>query len=165
MVVALTDHMYLWLVDLMARRQVHKEYLALVNGDVGHDAGSIEAPIGRDRHDRLKMGVVPEGRDSTTGFRVVERFPGFTLLRLKLETGRTHQIRVHLAAIGHPVAGDIVYGHRKAQLGLARQFLHASYLGFELPDEERCLVAWAPLPPELGMILESLRGERSSRSA
>jgi 23S rRNA-/tRNA-specific pseudouridylate synthase len=63
------------------------------------------------------------------------------------------------------VAGDIVYGHRKAQLGLARQFLHASYLGFELPDEERCLVAWAPLPPELGMILESLRGERSSRSA
>jgi 23S rRNA pseudouridine1911/1915/1917 synthase len=165
MVVALTDHMYLWLVDQMARRQVHKEYLALVHGDVGHEVGSIEAPIGRDRHDRQKMGVVPEGREATTGFRVVERYAGFTLLRLKLETGRTHQIRVHLAAIGHPVAGDIVYGARKAQLGLARQFLHASYLGFELPDEGRCLVAWAPLPPELATVVDFLRNERPSPPA
>ena len=165
MAVALTDRMYLWLVDLMARRQVHKEYLALVHGDVGHEVGSIEAPIGRDRHDRLKMGVVPEGRPATTGFRVVERFPGYTLVRLKLETGRTHQIRVHLAAIGHPVAGDIIYGKRHAQLGLARQFLHASYLGFELPDEDRCLVAWAPLPPDLATVLNSLRDQGATRSA
>lgn len=159
MVVALTDHMYQWLVDQMASRLVHKEYLALVHGTVGPAVGSIEAPIGRDHHDRQKMGVVPEGRDATTGFRVVERFSGFTLLRLKLETGRTHQIRVHLAAIGHPVAGDTVYGKHKASLGLTRQFLHAWYLGFELPDEAQCLVAWAPLPPELASVVDLLRAE------
>jgi 23S rRNA pseudouridine1911/1915/1917 synthase len=165
LVVALTDHMYQWLVDQMGSRKVQKEYLALVHGEVGPEVGSIEAPIGRDRHDRQKMGVVPEGRESTTGFQVVERFAGFTLLRLKLETGRTHQIRVHLAAIGHPVAGDVVYGSRKPSLGLGRQFLHAWYLGFELPQEDRCLVAWAPLPPELAAVLGLLRSQRSVRTA
>ncbi|HLZ09736.1 MAG TPA: RluA family pseudouridine synthase [Chloroflexota bacterium] len=162
MVVALTDRIYLWLIDLMARRQVHKEYLALVHGDIGHELGSIEAPIGRDRHDRLKMGVVPEGRPSTTGFRVIERFPGFTLVRLHLETGRTHQIRVHLAAIGHPVAGDPVYGTGTARRGpddLDRLFLHAWRLELAAPSDGHLIRATAPLPPELERVLVRLRSD------
>ncbi len=157
MVVALADRAYQHLVSQMKQRAVHKEYLALVHGEVKPEHGVIEAPIGRERRQRQKMGIVPGGREARTTFRVLERFPGFTLLRIKLETGRTHQIRVHLAAIGHPVAGDVVYGQRKAALGLERPFLHAWYLGFQLPGEEACLVAWAPLPEELRSVLERLR--------
>jgi 23S rRNA pseudouridine1911/1915/1917 synthase len=161
MVVALADRAYQHLVRQMKQRAVHKEYLALVHGTVKPEYGVIEAPIGRERQQRKKMGVVPGGREARTTFRVLERFPGFTLLRVKLETGRTHQIRVHLAAIGHPVAGDVVYGQRKAALGLERPFLHAWYLGFHLPGEEACLVAWAPLPEELRGVLERLRATTS----
>ncbi len=161
MVVALADRAYQHLVSQMKQRAVHKEYLALVHGTVKPEHGVIEAPIGRERHLRKKMGVVPGGREARTTFRVLECFPGFTLLRVKLETGRTHQIRVHLAAIGHPVAGDVVYGQRKAALGLERPFLHAWYLGFQLPGEEACLVAWAPLPEELRKVLERLRATTS----
>lgn len=157
LVVALSDRAYQSLVDQLQRREVHKEYLALVHGSVAPEHGLIEAPVGRDRQNRRKMGVVPEGREARTGFRVIERFADYTLLRLKLETGRTHQIRVHLAAIGHPVVGDVVYGPRSAALGLDRPFLHAWHLGFELPEGESCLVAWAPLPADLQRILDELR--------
>jgi 23S rRNA pseudouridine1911/1915/1917 synthase len=157
MVVALADRAYHHLIDQMKRRAVHKEYLALVHGKVGPERGVVEAPIGREPHARQKMGVVPGGREARTTFRVIERFSDYTLLRVKLETGRTHQIRVHLASIGHPVAGDVLYGPRKTALGLERPFLHAWYLGFLLPGEEACLVSWAPLPEELKSVLERLR--------
>jgi 23S rRNA pseudouridine1911/1915/1917 synthase len=157
MVVALSDRAYQHLVAELKRRAVQKHYLALVHGEVGPTEGTIEAPIGRDRVHRQKMAVVPEGRPSRTGFRVRERFPGYTLLRLKLDTGRTHQIRVHLAAIGHPVVGDTVYGPAAPSLGLSRPFLHAWHLGFLLPDGEACFVGWAPLPSDLNLALDSLR--------
>jgi 23S rRNA pseudouridine1911/1915/1917 synthase len=157
LVVALSDRAYHSLVDQLQRRKVHKEYLALVHGNLATEQGRIEAPIGRDRQNRQKMGVVPEGREARTEYRVIERFADYTLLRLKLETGRTHQIRVHVAAIGHPVVGDTVYGPRLAALGLERPFLHAWYLGFALPEGESCLVAWAPLPADLQRVLDVLR--------
>lgn len=161
MVVALADRTYQYLVNQMKQRAVHKEYLALVHGRVGPERGVVEAPIGREPRQRQKMGIVPGGREARTTFRVLERFPGYTLLRVKIETGRTHQIRVHLAAIGHPVVGDVVYGQRKEALGLERPFLHAWYLGFHLPGEEACLVAWAPLPEDLRSVLERLRSRGS----
>jgi 23S rRNA pseudouridine1911/1915/1917 synthase len=157
LVVALTDRAYHDLIRQMSQHQVRKDYLALVHGEVAHERGTIEAPIGRDRRDRQKMGIVAEGREARTGFRVVERFPGYTLLRLTLETGRTHQIRVHLTGVGHPVVGDTVYGAKSPTLGLDRPFLHAWHLGFQLPGQDLCLALWSPLPPELDGMLVRLR--------
>jgi 23S rRNA pseudouridine1911/1915/1917 synthase len=157
MVVALTDTAYRFLAAGMAAREIHKGYLALVHGDLEHDHGTIEAPIGRDRRDRQRMGIVPGGREARTHFRVLERFGGFTLLKLVLETGRTHQIRVHLQGIGHPVVGDEVYGRKSPNLGLDRPFLHSWHLGLPLPGGEACLTLWAPLPPDLQEALDRLR--------
>ena len=157
MVVALSDRAYASLIDQMKRHAIQKEYLALAHGTVVPERGAIEAPIGREREDRQKMGIVADGREARTGFQVVERFPGYTLLRLKLETGRTHQIRVHLAAIGHPIVGDVVYGPKTPALGLGRPFLHAWHLGFQLPGEEVCFAGWAKLPEELEGVLDRLR--------
>ncbi|HLH73227.1 MAG TPA: RluA family pseudouridine synthase, partial [Chloroflexota bacterium] len=156
MVVALTDRAYQSLIDQMKRHLVQKEYLALAHGSIGPERGVIEAPIGRAPCNPLKMGVVEGGREARTGFQVVKRFPGYTLLRLKLETGRTHQIRVHLAAIGHPIVGDVVYGPKTPAFNLKRPFLHAWYLGFQLPGQEACFVGWAKLPEELEAVLERL---------
>ncbi|MCG0238384.1 MAG: RluA family pseudouridine synthase [Firmicutes bacterium] len=142
--------------DRVARR----EYLALVHGDPGVEAGRVEAPIGRHPRDRKRMAVVPRGgREAVTHFRVLERFRGFSLLLCRLETGRTHQIRVHLAYIGHPVAGDPVYGPRKQALGLTAQALHAFRLGFYHPRTGQWLEFEAPLPPDFAGALERLRAE------
>jgi 23S rRNA pseudouridine1911/1915/1917 synthase len=149
--------------SLMAQlkgRRVKKTYLALVHGSVAAAVGRIEAPIGRDPKHRTRMGVVPDGRPATTGYRVRERFTGWTLLELDLVTGRTHQIRVHLAAIGHPVAGDPLYGtgtSRKGPAGLGRLFLHAWRLELTAPTSGRLIRATAPLPAELEAVLASLR--------
>jgi 23S rRNA pseudouridine1911/1915/1917 synthase len=141
-------------------RRIKKTYLALVAGSVAAAAGRIEAPIGRDPGRRTRMAVVPAGRPSTTGYRVRERFAGWTLLELDLVTGRTHQIRVHLEAIGHPVAGDAIYGTGTSRRGpdaLERLFLHAWRLELTSPSSGRLLRAEAPLPPELEAVLASLR--------
>jgi 23S rRNA pseudouridine1911/1915/1917 synthase len=122
--------------------------------------GRIEAPIGRDPKHRTKMAVVSDGRPSVTGYRVSERFADWTLLELDLVTGRTHQIRVHLEAIGHPVAGDPVYGtgtSRRGPDGLHRVFLHAWRLELTAPSDGHLIRATAPLPPELDRVLERLR--------
>jgi 23S rRNA pseudouridine1911/1915/1917 synthase len=130
--------------------------------------GRIEAPIGRDPKHRTRMGVVPDGRPSTTGYRVRERFAGWTLLELDLVTGRTHQIRVHLEAIGHPIAGDPVYGTGTSRrgpdvrgpdvrAGLARLFLHAWRLELTSPSDGHLIRAEAPLPSELEHVLDGLR--------
>jgi len=147
------------MAQLKARR-VKKTYLALVQGSVAAAVGRIEAPIGRDARHRTRMAVVPDGRPATTGYRVRERFAGWTLLELDLVTGRTHQIRVHLEAIGHPVAGDPVYGtgtSRRGPEGLSRLFLHAWRLELVSPSADRLIRAEAPLPVELEFVLESLR--------
>jgi 23S rRNA pseudouridine1911/1915/1917 synthase len=147
------------MAQLKARR-VKKTYLALVHGSVAAAVGRIEAPIGRDPKHRTRMAVVPDGRPATTGYRVRERFGGWTLLELDLVTGRTHQIRVHLDAIGHPVAGDPVYGtgtSRRGPEGLGRMFLHAWRLELVSPSSDRLIRAEAPIPPDLEAVLDELR--------
>ena len=147
------------MAQLKARR-VKKTYQALVLGNVAAAVGRIEAPIGRDPKHRTKMAVVPDGRPSVTGYRVRERFAAWTLLDLDLVTGRTHQIRVHLEAIGHPVAGDPVYGtgtSRRGPTGLDRLFLHAWRLELTSPSDGHLIRATAPLPPELTSVLDTLR--------
>ena len=145
--------------QLKARR-IRKTYLALVAGAVAAAAGRIEAPIGRDPGRRTRMAVTADGRPSTTGYRVRERFDGWTLLELDLVTGRTHQIRVHLEAIGHPVAGDPVYGtgtSRRGPTGLGRLFLHAWRLELTSPSTGALIRAESPLPRELDAVLDRLR--------
>jgi 23S rRNA pseudouridine1911/1915/1917 synthase len=156
------------MAQLKARR-VKKTYLALVHGEVAAAVGRIEAPIGRDPRHRTRMAVVADGRASTTGYRVRERFPGWTLLELDLVTGRTHQIRVHLDAIGHPIAGDPVYGTGTARRGpragtasLERLFLHAWRLELVSPSSGSLIRAVAPLPDELEAVLEGLRASEAA---
>jgi 23S rRNA pseudouridine1911/1915/1917 synthase len=153
------------MAQLKARR-VRKTYLALVLGNVAAAVGRIEAPIGRDAKHRTRMAVVADGRASTTGYRVRERFPDWTLLELDLVTGRTHQIRVHLDAIGHPVAGDPVYGtgtSRRGPDGLSRLFLHAWRLELASPGDGHLIRATAPLPVLLEDVLSSLRASGEAR--
>jgi 23S rRNA pseudouridine1911/1915/1917 synthase len=160
LMVAKTDAAQASLAAQLKSRRIKKTYLALASGSVGAAVGRIEAPIGRDPKHRIRMAVVPDGRPSVTGYRVRERFPGWTLLELDLVTGRTHQIRVHLAAIGHPVAGDPVYGTGTSQRGpdgLERLFLHAWRLELSGPRDGRLIRAEAPLPADLEAVLERLR--------
>ena len=133
LVVARTEAAHAALKDMMRSRAITREYLALVEGRPAARAGTIDAPLGRDRRVRTRVSTdTDEPRAAITHFETEEAFEGFTLLRVRLETGRTHQIRAHLLAIGHPVAGDPEYG-RAGLLGLERQFLHAERLAFAHP--------------------------------
>jgi 23S rRNA pseudouridine1911/1915/1917 synthase len=145
------------LIEMMKQHAVVKRYLTLVEGVVALDQGSIDAPIGRDPRNRQQMAITAkESREARTHFRVLQRFARHTLLLIQLETGRTHQIRVHLQAIGHPVVGDTVYGSKNARKGIAlhRQFLHACQLELTHPTTGEKLVLEAPLPDDLQTILE-----------
>lgn len=153
------------LMGQLKARRVRKTYLALVMGNVNAAVGRIEAPIGRDPKHRTRMAVVPDGRPSTTGYRVRERFDGWTLLELDLVTGRTHQIRVHLDAIGHPIAGDMVYGTGTSRRGpedLGRLFLHAWRLELASPSDGHLIRAEAPLPAELQVAIDGLRAAEAA---
>ena len=161
-VAAKTDRGRTALVAQWESRSVEKTYLALVSGSVADEEATIDAPIGRDPKNRQRMAVVRTGRPAVTHFRVVERFPNTTLLEVSIETGRTHQIRVHLAFIGHPIVGDQLYGRARAtDPQLDRQFLHASALAFQLPDGA-ALRLEAPLPDDLQAVLEELRAGSTS---
>jgi len=160
LMVARNDRAQAALMAQLKARRIKKTYQALVHGSVAAAVGRIEAPVGRDPKHRTRMAVVPDGRPSVTGYRVRERLPGWTLLELDLVTGRTHQIRVHLDAIGHPVAGDPVYGtgtSRRGPDGLDRLFLHAWRLELASPGDGHLIRATAPLPGELDSVLERLR--------
>lgn len=160
LMVAKNDAAQSSLMAQLKARRVKKTYLALVQGAVQAAAGRIEAPIGRDPRNRQRMAVVPDGRPSVTGYRVRERLAGWTLLEVDLVTGRTHQIRVHLAALGHSVAGDAVYGTgtaRRGPEGLGRLFLHAWRLVFATPATGDLVRLEAPLPQELEVVLAALR--------
>ena len=166
LMVAKNDRAQAGLMAQLKARRVCKTYQALVQGSVAAAVGRIEAPIGRDPKHRTRMAVVPDGRPSVTGYRVRERFPRWTLLDVDLVTGRTHQIRVHLDAIGHPVAGDPVYGtgtSRRGPDGLERLFLHAWRLELASPTDGHLIRATAPLPPELERALDALRAEEDHR--
>ncbi|MEY4373642.1 MAG: pseudouridine synthase RluD [Actinomycetota bacterium] len=158
LVVARTARAYEVLVDALSHRDVVREYLTLVWGQPESSNGVIDAPIGRDPRDPLKMAVVAGGRASRTRFEVVERFgrPKVSLLRCRLETGRTHQIRVHLEGAGFPVVGDATYGGARSQIRLARPFLHAAHLEFDHPVTGQHLGFDAPLPDDLQRIIEGL---------
>jgi 23S rRNA pseudouridine1911/1915/1917 synthase len=161
-VAAKTDRGRTALVNQWESRSVEKTYLALVSGFIEDEEATIDAPIGRDPKNRQRMAVVRSGRAAVTHFRVVERFADATLLEVSIETGRTHQIRVHFAFIGHPIVGDHVYGKsRFTNPHETRQFLHASALGFRLPDGE-ALRLEAPLPQDLQSVLEELRAGSAS---
>jgi len=156
---AKNDRAHRWLQDQFRLRRVEKVYLALVDGAPPTPLGRIEAPIGRSQVERKYMAVtVPaKGREATSEYRTLESFPRHTLLEVRPLTGRTHQIRLHLAFIGCPVAGDTVYGKKKATLPLKRHFLHAASLTIRLPGEDIARTFEAPLPPELVGTLEYLR--------
>ncbi len=142
------------------RRQVAKTYLALVQGRVEPGEGIIEVPVGRDKRQRKKMAVVRTGRKARTRYRAVEHFPDHTLLEVQPHTGRTHQIRVHLAWLGYPVVGDTVYGRRRQPLLRDRYFLHAAGLRFTHPVTGEEVAFAAPLPSDLTVVLKRLRRRR-----
>jgi 23S rRNA pseudouridine1911/1915/1917 synthase len=158
LVVAKTEEVHRALKALLARRRLTREYLALVDGHPPARTGTIEAPIGRDRRDRLKVSIdTDQPRAARTHFELERQLPETALLRVTLDTGRTHQIRVHLAAIGHPVCGDPLYG-RPDCYGLGRQFLHAHRLSFPHPVSGAPIDVVSPLPPDLERALERAGG-------
>ncbi len=144
---------------------VVKRYWLLVVGNLAAGEGLIDAPIGRDPRNRQRMAVRPDGRPSKTRFRVAERFPGYTLVDAELGSGRTHQLRVHLAYVGHPVAADRVYGSGRRPPGLGRQFVHAYHLELRSPVSGRPLAFDCPLPPDLAEPLDALREAAARASA
>ncbi|MGB7459666.1 MAG: RluA family pseudouridine synthase [Carnobacterium jeotgali] len=135
-----------------------REYIALVHGVIPHEKGTIDAPLGRSKVDRKKQDIIDGGREAITHFTVLERFKDFTLVSLKLETGRTHQIRVHMKYIGYPLAGDPIYGPRKTLEGKG-QFLHAQTLGFKHPTTGEFVTFEAPLPQLFEDTLKKLRND------
>jgi 23S rRNA pseudouridine1911/1915/1917 synthase len=139
------------------RRRVVKTYLALVEDQVQPREGVIEAPVGRDKRQRKRMAVVRRGREAQTTYRVIEYFADHTLLEVRPYTGRTHQVRVHLAWLGYPVVGDRIYGRRRQRLLRDRHFLHAAQLRFTHPTAGEEMGLKAPLPPELSAVLKRLR--------
>jgi 23S rRNA pseudouridine1911/1915/1917 synthase len=159
LIVARSPEAHHRLVEQMARREIGRRYAALVVGALRHDAGTIDAPLGRHPRDRKRISVhTTRPRRAVTHFTVRDRPAGYTLLEVRLETGRTHQIRVHFAALGHPVAGDVVYGSAQRPAGLARQFLHAGHLEFAHPLSGAPLAFDAPLPDDLAGFLAGLAG-------
>jgi 23S rRNA pseudouridine1911/1915/1917 synthase len=160
LVVARSGEAHRRLKAALARREIEREYAALVEGRPPARSGTIDAPIGRDRRVRTRMSIdSAEGREAVTHFEIDRALPATTLLRVRLQTGRTHQIRAHLQAIGHPVLGDPGYG-TPGRLGLTRQFLHAARLGFAHPFTGAPVDVRSPLPADLAAALARAERER-----
>lgn len=157
MVVAKNDNAHRGLAEQIKVHGIHREYTALVHGVIAESQGRIEAPIGRSKTDRKKMAVVADGREAVSIYQVLDRLGNYSLVRVQLQTGRTHQIRVHFAYIKHPVVGDPVYGPARRHLGLESQALHASRLGFEHPRSGEYLEFASPLPEYFIRVLDTLR--------
>ncbi len=160
-VVAKNDAAHHALARQLKDRRVEKTYLALVEGTPSPAEGVIDAPVARDPRRRERMAVIEGGREAVTAYRVIERMPGVSLIEARPRTGRTHQIRVHLAAIGHPIAGDRVYGRGSALVG--RQFLHAARIAFTHPRTGERVEFDAPLPEDLRVALERARGGAAAK--
>lgn len=156
LMIAKNDFAHESLAKQLKEKTSLRKYVALVHGVIPHEKGVIDAPIGRSKTDRKMQAVIEEGKPAVTHFQVLERFADFTLVELQLETGRTHQIRVHMKYIGYPLAGDPVYGPKKTLPGKG-QFLHARLLGFEHPRTGAFLTFEAPLPEFFQKTLEKLR--------
>ncbi len=158
-IAAKNDAAHLALSAQLKDHSLSRTYECLVTGNMKQDSGTVDAPIGRSSADRKKMAVVPTGRRAVTHWEVVARYPGVTHLRCRLETGRTHQIRVHMAYIGHPILGDTVYGAKKPVPGLTGQCLHAAGLRFVHPRTGEPVELHCPLPPEFTAMLQKLQNK------
>lgn len=159
LMVAKNDLAHESLVNQLVNKTVLRKYKAIVHGNIPHEFGTIDAPLGRDPKDRQSMTVVDNGKNAVTHFQVLERLGEYTLIECQLETGRTHQIRVHMKYIGYPLVGDPKYGPKKT-LDINGQALHAGILGFNHPRTEEFLQFEAPLPIEFQELLEHLRNNR-----
>ena len=158
-IAAKNDAAHLALSAQLKDHSLSRTYECLVTGNMKQDSGTVDAPIGRSSADRKKMAVVPTGRRAVTHWEVVARYPGVTHLCCRLETGRTHQIRVHMAYIGHPILGDTVYGAKKPVPGLTGQCLHATGLRFVHPRTGEPVELHCPLPPEFTAMLQKLQNK------
>jgi 23S rRNA pseudouridine1911/1915/1917 synthase len=161
LVVAKNDDVHQHLSAQLQERVMKREYIALVQGGLESEAGIIEAPISRNPQNRTKMAVVRNGRLAVTHYTVLQRYRGYTLVRVRLETGRTHQIRVHFAYIGSPVVGDTVYGPPETEFDLAGQLLHASYISFQHPVSGEVMEFESPLPQYFERVLKTLDSRKS----
>ena len=156
MVVAKTDAAHLSLAAQIKDKVATRTYLAIVYGVIADNAGIITGAIGRDKFDRKKMAITSDGKPAVTEFKVLERFENFTYVECKLQTGRTHQIRVHMTAIGHPLLGDTKYTTRKNPFGISGQALHSHTLGLIHPTTRERMIFTAPLPDDMKKILDEL---------
>ena len=159
LVVAKNDESHNFLSKQLQTHSMKREYIALVEGRLKEDKGTINKPIGRNKKDRLKMGIVDDGKRAVTHYEVLERYKNTTLIKCVLETGRTHQIRVHMASIGHPLVGDEVYGFKKQRFKLKGQVLHAKTLGFIHPKTKEYMEFTTNLPEYYNNLIEKLRKE------
>lgn len=160
LIVAKNDFAHLKLAEQIKEHSFTREYRAVVHGNLREDSGTIHAPIGRSAKDRKKMAVTDKNsKDAITHYEVLARYPGFTYIKCRLETGRTHQIRVHMAYLGHPVAGDQVYGPKNTPTELHGQCLHAGLIGFIHPRTGEYIELGAPLPEYFTKILHALEAK------
>lgn len=157
LIVAKNDQAHINMSKQIQDRKVIKKYIALVKGVIAEDSATIDMPIARSTKDRKKMAVDPKGKEAITHFKVLKRYDKYTLLEIKIDTGRTHQIRVHMAYIGHPVVGDMQYSNGKNEFGVEGQMLHSKYLEFDHPITGKRLKLEAPLPQYFIEVLEKLR--------
>ncbi|HEH8295508.1 TPA: RluA family pseudouridine synthase [Staphylococcus aureus] len=156
LMVAKNDIAHRGLVEQLMDKSVKRKYIALVHGNIPHDYGTIDVPIGRNKNDRQSMAVVDDGKEAVTHFNVLEHFKDYTLVECQLETGRTHQIRVHMKYIGFPLVGDPKYGPKKT-LDIGGQALHAGLIGFEHPVTGEYIERHAELPQDFEDLLDTIR--------
>lgn len=157
LIIAKNDKAHINLSEQIKNREVKKMYVALVRGIVPEDEATINMPIGRSTKDRKKMAVVKNGKEAVTHFKVLNRFKNYTLLEIKIDTGRTHQIRVHMSEIGYPVVGDMVYSNGKNEFGVEGQMLHAKSLDFKHPITEKQMHLEAELPKYFKEVIDKLQ--------
>ena len=156
LIVAKNDKAHIALSEQIKNREIIKKYVALVRGVIKENSATIDMPIGRSDKDRKKMAVKKDGKKAVTHFEVIKRYDGYTYLNIKIDTGRTHQIRVHLSEIGYPIVGDCVYSNGKNPFGVEGQMLHAKSLEFNHPITGKKLYLEAPLPEYFSKVLEQL---------
>ena len=156
LIIAKNDKAHLYLSEQLKDHTLSRTYEAVVIGNLKEDQGTVDAPLGRSPKDRKKMAIVPDGRRAVTHYEVIGRYPGYTHVRCKLETGRTHQIRVHMASLGHPIAGDEVYGPSKSRVDLGGQCLHARQLSFLHPADGQPRLVESELPAYFRDFLDKL---------
>ena len=157
-IIAKNDVAHINLSNQIKNREVKKIYIALVRGVIKENEATINMPIGRSTKDRKKMAVSKNGKEAVTHFKVLERFENYTLLQIKIDTGRTHQIRVHMSEIGYPIVGDYIYSNGKNPFGVVGQMLHAKSIEFKHPATNKAIKIEAPIPEYFEKIINELRG-------